>query len=221
MHTIALISQKGGAGKTTLALNLAAAGELDGLATAVLDTDPQQSATGWADNREPETPEVVPAHAKRLDKYLAMAREAGAGLVIIDTAPHSQADSLAAAKAADFILLPCRAAILDLRAMESSIEIARLAGTPAAAVLNAVPPQGPLGREAAEAVAAYGIDVAPAQLCQRVAYMHSLTAGQSVLEYEPAGKAAQEIKALYAWVRQRVNMSTRQHVNRSNRRASA
>ena len=99
MKTISIISQKGGAGKTTLALNLAAAAEALGHSTVVIDLDPQASAKGWHDHRNKETPVVISAHASRLADVLETARKHGAALCIIDTAPHSETTALAAAKA--------------------------------------------------------------------------------------------------------------------------
>src|SRR4051812_9330361 len=116
MKVIALLSQKGGAGKTTLALHLAVAAEQDGHQTAIIDLDPQASAASWGDSRAAETPVVVSAQSSRLAQVLEAARNAGAALAIIDTAPHSESAALAAARAADLILIPCRPAILDLRA---------------------------------------------------------------------------------------------------------
>lgn len=208
MQTIAIISQKGGTGKTTLALNMAVASELSDQPAVIVDLDPQASAKAWHDSRESETPVVISAHASRLDDVLSVARENGAGLIIIDTAPHSESDALKAARAADLILIPCRPAILDLRAIVSTKELADLAKTPALAVINAAPPRGHLPDEAAEAIRGYGLDVAPVTIAQRAAFVHSLTLGHSVLEYEPEGKAAQEIKALYMFACKHDNVQT-------------
>lgn len=199
MRTIAIISQKGGAGKTTLALHLAVAAERKGRSTAVIDLDPQASAAGWKDHREKEQPPVIAAPPARLGPLLDAARSAGADLAIIDTAPHAESASLTAARAADLILIPCRPAILDLRAIGATVEIARIAGKPAAVVLNAVPPRGSLAKEAAEAVTAYGVTLAPVHFAHRAAFVHALTAGQTAQEYEPIGKAAEEVAGLYAW----------------------
>lgn len=207
MKTVALISQKGGAGKTTLALHLAVAAIQAGKSAAVIDLDPQASAAGWRDSRQGEEPAVVSAQAARLGQVLEAARRAGADLAIIDTAPHSESSALAAARAADLILIPCRPAILDLRAIGSTIDLARLAGKPAAVVLNAVPPRGGLGDEATAAVGGYSVPLAPVRLTQRAAFVHALTAGQTAQEYEPEGKAAEEIAQLYAWTCGQVGMS--------------
>lgn len=196
MQTIAIISQKGGTGKTTMALNMAVASEQSGQPAVIVDLDPQASAKAWHDSREDDAPVVISAHASRLDDVLSAAKANGAGLTIIDTAPHSEGDALKSARAADLILIPCRPAILDLRAIASTKELADLAKTPAVAVINAAPPRGHLADEAAEAIRGYGLDVAPVTIAQRAAFVHSLTLGKTALEYEPDGKAAQEVKAL-------------------------
>jgi chromosome partitioning protein len=177
MKTIAIISRKGGAGKTTLAVHLAVAAIVDGLTTAIIDLDPQASATGWGDSRTLDAPTVVSAQAARLPKVLEAAATSGADIVFIDTAPHSETAALAAIRAADLILIPCRPAILDLRAISDSIDLVNLAHQTATVVLNAVPPRGSSAREAESAIATYGVAVAPIQVGQRAAFVHSLTAG--------------------------------------------
>ena len=199
MLTIAAVSQKGGAGKTTLALNLAVASELAGYPALVVDLDPQASAAAWSDSREAGTPVVVSAQATRLTEVLATAREHGAQLCLVDTAPHAESSALAAARAADLVLVPCRPSILDLRAVTASRDIAALAVTAAVAVLSGVPPRGSLAGEAEQALRAHGFTVAPVRIGHRAAFVHAATAGQGVQEYEPRGKAAREIARLYEW----------------------
>src|SRR5512147_415911 len=113
MRTIAIISQKGGAGKTTLAVHLAGYAEQSGLMTAVIDLDPQATAAKWGDRREEMSPEVISAQAVRLPQLLTAARDGGANLTIIDTAPNSDSTALAAAKTADLILEPLTKPSLD------------------------------------------------------------------------------------------------------------
>jgi chromosome partitioning protein len=186
MKTIAILSQKGGAGKTTLAVHLAVAAARAGHQAAIIDLDPQASATGWKDSRPHDTPAVVSAQAARLPQVLQAAAQAGAVLTLI----------------------PCRPAILDLRAISLTVDMTKLAGTPAAVVLNAVPPRGPLAEEACAAIAHYGVLLAPVRLGQRSTYVHALTAGQVAQEYEPHGKAADEITRLYRWTCQHVGLSS-------------
>lgn len=214
MHTIAILSQKGGTGKTTLALNLAVAAEQAGHSSVIVDLDPQASAKAWHDSREAEVPVVISAHASRLSEVLSVAEENGADLVIIDTAPHSERDALAAARAADLILIPTRPAILDLRAIVSTKELADIAKTPALAVINAAPPRGHLADEAAEVIRSYGLDVCPVTLAQRAAFVHSLTVGQTVLEFEADSKAGEEVRAVCMLACQHAGMKTLQPDNK-------
>lgn len=206
MRTVAIISQKGGVGKTTLALHLAVSAERDDKPTVIIDLDPQASASTWKDLREGASPIVQPAQVNRLGVILAEADKQGAAFVVIDTSPNSESASLAAARAADLVLIPCRPHLLDLKAIGSSIELARLAKTPFFVVVNAVPPRGSLGTEANSAIATYDAPVAPPQLSMRAAYYHCLVNGQVAQEYEPSGKAADEVEALYKWVCLQLNM---------------
>ena len=199
MFTVSLVSQKGGAGKTTLAVGLAVAHELTGGSAVVIDLDPQGSAGLWSDLREADRPVVAAAHAPRLPRILDAARDGGAELAIIDTAPHSTDAALAAARASDLTLVPCRASVADLHAIRSSLDICRVAEVLARVVLNAVPVQGPLAGQARETMAEHGAEVAPIMLCHRVAHVHSFTRGMAAMEFAPRSKAAVELEALYNW----------------------
>ena len=208
MRTLAIISQKGGAGKTTLAINVSVAAErATGGKVTIIDLDPQASAASWGDSREQASPAVISAQASRLPQCLEGARKAGVQFAIIDTAPHSESAAIAAARAADLVLIPCRPAILDLRAISNTVDLVKLAGTPAAVVLNSVPPRGSLADEAAEAIAGYDVPLVPVRITQRAGFVHSLTLGRSIQEYEPSGKGAQEIQQLYLWVCSTVNIN--------------
>jgi chromosome partitioning protein len=198
MKTISILSQKGGAGKTTIAINLAGAAEAEGLPTAIIDLDPQASAKAWHDRRQKESPVVISAQAARLQEVLNTAANHGAGLCIIDTAAHSETAALAAAKAADLILIPCRVSYFDLKAMSMSVDLVQLAKRPALFVLTCVRPgDKSLPDQAERGLSFYRIPVAPVRITQRSAFIHSLPAGQTVSEYEPDGAAAREILALF------------------------
>ena len=207
MKAIAILSQKGGTGKTTLTLHLAVAAEHGGLRSTVLDLDPQASATGWKDSRHAETPTVTSIQSSRLGKALEAAASSGAALAILDTAPHSADAAIAAAEASDLILIPCRAGILDLRAIAATAKIATLAQRPVFVVLNHAPHRAPRIIEDASAAARHhGVEVAPVVLHQRSAYAHALTLGLTAEEYEPDGKADHEVRHLLAWVRERLGL---------------
>ncbi len=200
MKTVAIISQKGGAGKTTIALHLATAAAIEGRNTAIIDLDPQASAANWSDRREAELPVVLSAHASRLTHEIKRVEEMEGELLIIDTAPHSDSAALEAAKAADLILVPCRPAILDIEAISNTLNLVRTTGTPVWVVMNAVAPQGNEAVEAAEAIAGLDVGVCPVQLRQRVAFSRALITGQSAQEFEPGGKAAAEAEQLHAFM---------------------
>lgn len=207
MRTIAIVSQKGGAGKTTLALHIATAAEASGLPSAIIDLDPQASAAGWGDSRQGEAPVVVALPYSRLSHGLQAASDGGAKLVVIDTAPHSDSVAIAAIKAADLVLIPCRAGILDLRAIVTTAELVANARKKAFVVLNAVPPRATqLLADAQTAIAQHGMDVAPVGLQQRAAFGHALTVGQTASEYEPGGRAAEEVDQVLAWLRLTLNL---------------
>lgn len=208
MNVLALINQKGGSGKTTLALHLATAAWRDGRQTLLVDLDPQASAAEWHDSRAEAHPAVVSVPPSRLRKVLQTAGESGAQLVVLDTAPHAESTALEAARAADLVLVPCRPSIMDLRAVGKTIDLLRLADARAYAVLNAVPPKGSVVDEAAEAIEKLGLPVCPVRLGQRVAFSHSLIDGRTAQETEPDGKAAEEVQHLYKWTCAHVRMPT-------------
>lgn len=209
MKTISIIGQKGGAGKSTIAINLAGAATAYGLQPVIIDLDPQASAKSWHDHRRKESPVVISAQAARLAEVRTTAEAHGADLCIIDTAPHSETSALAAARAADLVLIPCRAAFLDLKAMETTVDLVRLAKQPAMFLLNAIRPgDKSLPDEAAAFLAGQGIPVCPLRISQRAAFGHAITAGKTVLEYEPEGAAATEIKNLFMLACNHVGMMT-------------
>ena len=200
MLTLSLISQKGGAGKTTLACGLAVVAEGRGMPAVVIDLDPQGSAGTWAELRDADVPVVATAHAARLGAVLGAARDAGAGVVLIDTAPHAAEGALAAARASDGVLIPCRPAAADLHAIASSLDVVRIAGRPAAVVVNAAQVRSPLIAQSLEALAGYGAEIASVVVHQRADHIKAFAAGLAASEYEGDGKAAAELVALFEWV---------------------
>jgi chromosome partitioning protein len=208
MKTIAIISQKGGAGKTTLAVHLAVGAHLDGHRAAVIDLDPQATARKWADKRRDE-PEVVGDHAERLGFLTEAAKQNGADFLVIDTAPNADRASLMAARAADLILIPCRPAAFDLDAIEATCDLADLAKKPAWVLFSSAPVRSPLVEEARAGLEGQGRRVVPHVLHQRVAFSHSVIDGRTAMEFEPFGKAATEIQEIYAWACGQVGMKTR------------
>lgn len=214
MKTLAIVSRKGGAGKTTIALHLAVAAEAYGIVTAVFDLDPQASAAIWADHRGEQSPAVVPAQAPRLSALLAQARANEADLVILDTAPHADGIASEAASHADAILIPCRPSALDLDAIGASIRLARAASKPAYVVINAAPIQGVETAETRSALTGAGVELAPVVLHQRKAYASRMHEGRTAQEIEPNGKAAGEIRQLTLWLCDKVSLLPAEQVTK-------
>lgn len=215
MRTIALVNQKGGCGKTTLALHLAAAFWLAGENVLVLDLDPQASAAEWHDARDNPMPHVESVQPARLAKVVTHAREISAGVLVIDTAPHSEAAALEAARCADLVLVPCQPSIMDLRAMRKTVDLLKLVKVPAVAILNNVNPYGTVADEAAETITdTLGLPVCPIRIGDRVAYNRCLITGQVAQEIDPKSKAASEIEQLYMWTCEKIGMSTLLHARK-------
>jgi len=210
MRVISVISQKGGAGKTTIAVHIAVAAMVAGVRTAVIDLDPQTSARRWGDKRDRD-PEVISDHAERLSQLLAAAGQNGADLVVIDTAPNADRATLIAARAAELILIPCRPAAFDLDAIEATRELADIARKVPYIVLSAAPVRSNLVGEARQGLTAKGALVAPVVLHNRVAFSHAVIDGRTATEYEPGGKAAQEAIALTARACRHVGLQANLH----------
>lgn len=193
MHTICIAAQKGGAGKTTLARNIAVAAAQDGKRVLCLDLDPQQSLRQWWQAREVDAPMMLnsdPApHA--LKETIEAARQQF-DLVVIDTPPAAPAwlaDTLAIA---DLALIPVRPSPDDLRAVGATIGALNSARVPFAFVMSQTP-RAKLTEEAARVLAQHG-RVAPVNIAQRVVYAETGASGLGVIETSDS-KAAQEMTA--------------------------
>ncbi len=210
MNVVAIVAQKGGTGKTTLAISLAVAAARDAKTAAIVDLDPQASACNWADRREADFPVVVSAQPARLGHVLSAAEEQGADLLLIDTPPRAEQAALAAAKAANLILIPCRPAIYDLETVATTVELIRFAGQKTTAiVLNGVPARGPKREQATEILESMGLTVCPVVFGHRVAFDHAGALGLNAQEYERRGKAARDTKLVYQFMSELLN-STRE-----------
>ena len=212
MKTLAIVSQKGGVGKTTIAVHIAVAAAKSGYSVAIVDLDPQATAAQWSDWRAETDPNpvVVAAPHARLGPTLKEAEKGGVDLVIIDSPPAADSAAVAAAKAADLVLIPTRASAFDLHAIKTTAELVRVASKPAAVLLNAVPARAnALVEEVATVIHSLNLAIAPVCLVDRAALRHAVINGQTAGEYEPLGKAADEVRALYTWVCGRIDMPKR------------
>lgn len=200
MYTVAVIAEKGGVGKTTVALALAVGAKHAGLKSAVIDTDPQATASQWTDRREDEFPWIVPTHAARLKAAIEQAAQQGIGFLVIDTPPHASTDAAEAARQADIVVIPVEPHLFALETLPKINDLLKLAGNPPAFVLvNKASNQGREGEQASEYAQSLGLAVCPVVLHQRAAHRHAGNLGQTAAEFEPNGKAAQEAIQLYTY----------------------
>ena len=197
MKTIAILSRKGGTGKTTLAVNLSVAAHKAGLSTLLVDIDPQASAMSWRDLREEDSPAVVSAQSARLKELLEAAETNSVDLTLIDTAAGAEVSVLNAAREADMVMIPCKTSAPDIKAISGTVDVVKLANVPAFVVFNSVPYPASLIYEAKRSIRRYDLPCAPGYIGQRAVFVHSFTDGLSVQEREPNGKASSEIQALY------------------------
>jgi len=153
---------------------------------------------------------VIDFPPPRLADKVAAAREQGADFIVIDTPPHAER---AAVEAANLVLIPCRPSAFDLAAIQTSAKLSELLRKPAFVVFTAGPPNAPrVYEEAGEVVVGYGTPPVPVVLADRAAYRHATAGGASVMETEPAGKAAADVRERHAWTCRQLRLKTPRQV---------
>lgn len=205
MKTIVLASQKGGAGKTTLAAHLAVmAGRAGDGSCVLIDTDPQGSLTAWWNGREEETPAFAPTTLKELSDKLAALAKAKFKFAIIDTPPAITEAIRAVVSLADFVLIPTRPSPHDLRAVGSTVELATGSGRSFAFALTQAKANSKLTVQAMGALSEHGV-VASTIIHDRVDFASSMIDGRTVMEIDPRGRSASEIAELWKFCKARMN----------------
>lgn len=204
MNIIALVAQKGGCGKTTLAINLSVAAVKEGCKTLLVDLDTQKTATQWWEARDANHPILVHTSYQELDQALALAQDQGFELVLIDTAGRDDLMNTKASAVAHFCLIPCQPTLEDMRAQAITVNLVKRQQKPAAFVLTRCGVHGSRIDSAKKGLAVYGLPVAPIAIVNRTAYPDAYVVSLSVCEYEPDGKAAHEINSLWCWLKSKV-----------------
>jgi len=205
VKTLAVISRKGGAGKTTLAINLSLTAHLAGWKTLLADIDPQRSASDALRTRGGSGPSLAEINAGKLFQTGAHAMHDGYDVMLIDTPAAPDADVAVAVNSADLCLLVCRPTFLDIASVARSAEMVRRLGKAGLIVLNQAPSKRggfePASvRQAVEALRFCGLPVAPVGLRSRTIYQQAIARGLSVGEWDAATPAAREIDRLWSHV---------------------
>jgi chromosome partitioning protein len=229
MRSIAFLTQKGGAGKTTLAASLAEAAASAGERVIALDLDPQQSLMHWGRRRETANARnkviVEPLERERLPRLRTILEGlAGAGftLAIFDTTGADATAVRPVAEVADLSLLPARPTRLDVEATAATFRTVFLAKRKAAFVLNQCPSsyRSTRASEAAKQLNCLGVLAEP-MLSARMDFQDAIAAGLGVTEYAASSKAAEEIAILWNWSRRQLSGSKIEPAVERRRQAAA
>jgi chromosome partitioning protein len=200
MYIVAVVAEKGGVGKTTLALDLAVTATREGHSVAVLDVDQQATASKWTDRRTEERPWVVPTHASRITASIEQAKGQGVDFIVIDTPPHSSTEAAEAARRADVVVAPMEPHVFAMETLSKLADLLKIAANaPYFVVVNKAPVQGSEGINAADFIRQQGFTVAPVIVHLRAAHRHAGNVGKVAAEYERNGKAADETLQLYTY----------------------
>ena len=207
-RVITIAQRKGGAGKTTLAAQLAVAWARQGAKVAVLDIDPQASLAAWVGLRRERLGdaaigfEFAAVPGWRAEQWIAdSAREAD--LVVVDGPAHIETEARIAVRAAGLVLIPVQPSPLDLWATEATLAMARDERRAVVAVLNRVPPRSTATERIAADLASLGVALAASRIGNRIALVHAMAQGLGVHETAAASPAAAEITALADEIRDR------------------
>jgi len=212
MRVLALASQKGGSGKTTLSGHLAVQAQRAGAGPVVLiDIDPQGSLAEWWNEREDEMPAFAQTTVARLVADLEMLRQKGFKLAVLDTPPAITMAIQSVIAVAELIVIPTRPSPHDLRAAGATVDLCERAGKPLIFVVNAATPKAKITYEAAVALSQHGT-VAPVTLHHRTDFAASMIDGRTVMEVDPKSKSAAEVEELWRYIHDRLERNFRRTV---------
>ena len=204
MRTIALATQKGGTGKSTLAVGLAVAAMKDGERAVIVETDRQGTVSNWAARRDEPEPGIERILDRFvLDRALSVLGRRGYTLAIVDTPGSDDEIVTEAVRLADLCLIPAKPSPADIEATHPTLRAIRRHGRRFAFVLNQAPVRGQRPTRVAETLNDLGVLALP-YIALRNDHMDSLAVGLAVSEFAPNGKAAAEIRDLWTWSKHRL-----------------
>ena len=208
MQVIAVLNQKGGSGKTTIATHLARALQLDGASVLLVDSDPQGSARDWAAVQDDNPVTVVGIDRATIDRDIKAIGHKD--FVVIDGAPQAHDLARSAIKAATFILIPVQPSPYDIWATADLVDLVKQrieitdGKLQAAFVVSRAIKGTRIGAEITEALAGYGLPVLESRITQRVSYPGTAASGTTILDAEPDGDGSSEIRALMNEIKQKL-----------------
>ena len=212
MRVLAMASQKGGSGKTTLSGHLAVQAQMAGAGpVCLIDIDPQGSLADWWNERQDEMPAFAQTTVARLASDLEVLRQQGFRLAVIDTPPAITMAIQSVIAVAELIIIPTRPSPHDLRAVGATVDLCERAGKPLIFVVNAATPKARITSEAAVALSQHGT-VAPVTLHHRTDFAASMIDGRTVMEVDPGGKSSHEVTALWEYISERLEKNFRRTV---------
>ncbi len=212
MRVLAVASQKGGSGKTTLSGHLAVQAERVGCGPVVMiDIDPQGSLADWWNERTTDLPAFAQTLVARLAADLETLRAHGFKLAVIDTPPAITMAIQSVIAVAELIVVPTRPSPHDLRAVGATVDLCARAGKPLVFVVNAATPGTRVTTEATMALSQHGT-VAPVIVHHRVDFASSMIDGRTVMELDPDSKSSAEIAQLWTYLHDRLEKNFRRTV---------
>jgi chromosome partitioning protein len=212
MRVLAFASQKGGSGKTTLSGHIAVQAELAGDGPVVIvDMDPQGSLSDWWNERQTPAPAFAQTTVSRLHSDLENLRAQGFKLAVIDTPPAITMAIQSVIQVAELIVIPTRPSPHDLRAAGATVDLCDRAGKNLVFIINAATPRAKITQEAAIALSQHGT-VAPVTVHHRTDYASSMIDGRTVMEVDPSGKSAGEVRDLWKYISDRLEKNFRRTV---------
>ncbi len=212
MRVVAMASQKGGSGKTTLSGHIAVQAQLAGAGPVVIiDIDPQGSLSDWWNERSTEYPAFAQTTVSRLATDLEILRSQGFGLAVLDTPPAITMAIQSVIAVADLVVIPTRPSPHDLRAVGATVDLCDRAGKQLIFVVNAATPKARITSDAAIALSQHGT-VAPVTIHQRTDFAASMIDGRTVMEVDPNGRSAGEVGALWDYIADRLEKNFRRTV---------